>query len=178
MSEESKIEVLGQGKYLRLLKNGRWEYVSRVRAKGAVHILATTARQEIILVEQERVPVGARTIELPAGIVGDQAELQGETVEACALRELLEETGYRAREARVVYSGPTAPGLTSEMVHLARIVGAEKAGDGGGVDGEDISVHIVAPARIDGFLAAKRGEDLLIDPRIYLGLYFLRAGAG
>ena len=174
MNDRAKLEILGEGRFLRLKREGRWEYVSRVQANGAVHILATTARQDIILVEQERVPVKARTIELPAGIVGDEALHRGETVEACALRELLEETGYRAREACLVYSGPTAPGLTSEIVHLARIVGAEKAGGGGGVDGENISVHVTAPARIEAFLEEKRREGFLIDPRIYLGLYFLR----
>jgi ADP-ribose pyrophosphatase len=170
-----KKETLAEGKFLRLHKIGRWEFVSRVRASGAVHIMATTADGRIILVEQERVPVGARTIELPAGIIGDEAAHREEKVESCALRELMEETGFHSREAHVVYSGPTAPGLTSEIVHLARIVNAEKSGLGGGVDGENITVHLVAPGELEQFLASKKGEGLLIDPRIYLGLHFLKA---
>lgn len=169
-----KHEILAEGKFLRLNKIGRWEFVSRVHSSGAVHIMATTSDGRIILVEQPRVPVNARTIELPAGIVGDEAAHRGEKVETCALRELMEETGYFSHEARVVYSGPTAPGLTSEMVHLARIVNAEKSGVGGGVEGEDITVHLVEPGELEQFLARKRGEGLLIDPRIYLGLHFLR----
>ena len=167
-------EILAEGKFLRLNKIGRWEFVSRIRASGAVHIMATTGDGRIILVEQERVPVGSRTIELPAGIVGDEAAHREEKVEACALRELMEETGFTAHEAHVVYTGPTAPGLTSEIVHLARIVNAEKSGVGGGVEGEDITVHLVEPAELEQFLAKKKGEGLMIDPRIYLGLHFLR----
>jgi ADP-ribose pyrophosphatase len=166
------VEILHEGRFLALKKEGRWEYVSRPHASGAVHILAITARREIILVEQERVPVHARTIELPAGIVGDEAAHRGETVEACAMRELMEETGYRGREARVIYRGPTAPGMTSEMLHLARVFDPEPAGSGGGVDGEDITVHVVPLQRIDAFLQQKGRDGLLIDPRIYLGLYF------
>lgn len=169
----SGIEIIGEGKFLALKKEGRWEYVSRRHASGAVHILALTAAREIVLVEQERVPVHARTIELPAGIIGDEAAHRGESIEACALRELMEETGYRGREAKVIYSGPTAPGLTSEMVHVARVLDIEKIGDGGGVDGEDITVHRMPLARIEAFLAEKRAAGLLIDPRIYLALYLL-----
>lgn len=173
MSTETKVETLCEGRFLALKKVGCWEYVQRRHASGAVHILALTPTKEIVLVEQERRPVHARTIELPAGIVGDAIAHRGEAIEACALRELMEETGYRGREARVIYSGPTAPGLTSEMVHLAEIIGIEKTGDGGGVDGENITVHVIPLDRVEQFLAKKRGEGLLIDPRIYLALYFV-----
>lgn len=166
------VETIAEGRFLALRREGRWEYVSRKQAAGAVHILAFTPQREIILVEQERVPVHARTIELPAGIIGDEAAHRGESVEACALRELMEETGYRGREARVLYSGPTAPGLTSEMVHLAQVLEIEKSGGGGGVDGENITVHCVPFARVEAFLEEKRSAGLLIDPRIYLGFYF------
>ena len=169
------VETLCEGRFLALKKEGKWEYVSRRHASGAVHILALTAAREIVLVEQERVPVHARTIELPAGIIGDEVAHRGESIEACALRELMEETGYRGRSARVIYSGPTAPGLTSEMVHLARISEIERIGDGGGVDGENITVHRVPLARVEAFLGEKRSAGLLIDPRIYLALYLLPA---
>lgn len=173
MKDQPPVETLGEGRFLALRREGRWEYAVRPHASGAVHILALTPAREIVLVEQQRVPVHARTIELPAGIRGDEAAHRGETVAACALRELLEETGYRGANARVLYSGPTAPGLTSEIVHLVEVLDLEKSGAGGGVDGEDITVHVVALAAIDRFLDAARQRGLLIDPRIYLGLYFL-----
>ena len=172
----SEIEILSQGKFLELKREGRWEYVSRRHASGAVHILALTAQREIVLVEQERVPVHARTIELPAGVIGDEVAHRGESIETCALRELMEETGYRGSEVRVIYSGPTAPGLTSEMVHLVRISKIEKIGDGGGVDGENITVHMVPLGEVDDWLERRRADGLWPDPRIYAGLYFLLAG--
>ena len=74
-----------------------------------------------ILVEQYRVPLGARCLELPAGLVGDEEE--GEEVEAAAIRELEEETGYRA--ARMVDLGRfhASPGMSSEGFTLLRAEG-------------------------------------------------------
>lgn len=169
-------ELLYTGQFLQLFQrpiphteNGRWEYVSRVNAKGAVTIIATTAQQEIILVEQYRVPLAARTLEMPAGIVGDQDP--HESFETAALRELLEETGYQSQHARTVLVGPTAPGLSSEMIHFVRIENAIKVGEGGGVDDEDIHVHVVPLAEVRAWLQAQ--SHLLIEPRVYTGLYFV-----
>src|SRR5215831_1758390 len=60
------------GKYLVLIREGHWEYAERVNAKGAAIIVAVTDEQKLLLVEQYRIPVHARTIELPAGIIGDE----------------------------------------------------------------------------------------------------------
>src|SRR5580704_8878478 len=88
--------TLHTGKFLALVKEGLWEYVDRVNATGAAIILAVTAGQKILLVEQFRIPVHARTIELPAGIIGDEPGDANESKPAAALRELMEETGYAA----------------------------------------------------------------------------------
>src|ERR1039458_2208649 len=86
--------TLHTGKFLALIKEGHWEYVDRVKAKGVAIIVAVTAEQNILLVEQYRIPVHARTIELPAGIIGDEPGSTNETNAEAARRELLEETGY------------------------------------------------------------------------------------
>jgi ADP-ribose pyrophosphatase len=166
------IETLYKGKFLKFSKNGTWEYAERVNSTGAGFILATTPEKELVLVEQYRVPMQARTIELPAGIIGDEGN-HGEAVEASALRELEEETGFRAARAEILISGPVAPGLASEMLHLVRAYDLKRVSAGGGVDNEDITVHLVPLANIDDWLAAKAREGLLIEPRIYAGLYFL-----
>ncbi len=64
--------TLHTSKFLALIREGRWEYVDRVNATGAALIAAVTAEQKLLLVEQYRIPVHARTIELPAGIIGDE----------------------------------------------------------------------------------------------------------
>ncbi len=62
-----------RGKYLALRREGHWEYAERPNARGAAFIVAVTEAQEIVLVEQYRMPLHARCIELPAGIIGDEA---------------------------------------------------------------------------------------------------------
>lgn len=169
-------ELLHRGRFVELVRDGRWEYVRRVNARGAVFVLAVTAARELVLVEQHRVPLQARTIELPAGIFGDAESPAGETAEACALRELEEETGYRGARARTVFSGPVAPGLTDEILHLVQVEGLSRVHAGGGVGGEDITVHTIALAQVDVWLDARRAAGLQVEPRVYAALYVLGRG--
>lgn len=171
MSE--KLQVMATGRFLELVKEGRWEYVRRPQARGAVFVAAVTRERELILVEQYRVPLHARTLELVAGIYGDEESPEHETPEGCAQRELEEEAGYRAGRTRVVLEGPVAPGLTSEKLYLVLADELVRTGKGGGVGGEDITVHRVPLAGIDAWLEARRGDGLLVEPRIYAALHFL-----
>ncbi len=170
----SDFEQLHEGNFLRLVRDGRWEYVSRVNSTGAVFILALTPADELVLVEQYRVPLHAHTIELPAGMIGDEQHLKHETLFESALRELEEETGFRGRQAELLLSGPVAAGLTCEMLHLVRVRDLERVHAGGGVGGEDIRVHVVPLAGIDRWLDGQRDAGRLIEPRIYAALYFAR----
>lgn len=172
MSDE-KPQILAEGKFLRMLKIGRWEFVQRTRSSGAVHIVAVTDARELVLVEQPRVPVAGRTLELPAGIMGDAAHFANESATESALRELLEETGFEGSSARLLCSGPNAPGLTSERSNLVRVEGLKRVHAGGGVDGEDITVHLAPIDGIRQWLARKQAEGLMIEPRIFAALYFV-----
>lgn len=175
MREEAKhgaVEVLHEARFLRLVRDGRWEYVARTNSSGAAFIVAVTDAGEIVLVEQYRVPLQARCIELPAGMIGDEEHLKDEEIEASALRELEEETGFHGRHTRTLLSGPVAAGLTSEQLHLIEISGLTRVHDGGGVDGEDIVVHRVPLAEVHDWLEQKRAAGFQIEPRIYAGLYF------
>ena len=169
-----KPEVLAEGRFLRLQRDGHWEYVSRVTASGAVHILAVTPDDELLLVEQHRVPVGTAVFELPAGVVGDEPGREQETPEAAAARELIEETGYAAGDVQRLYTGPSSPGMASEIVTVVRATGLEQVGEGGGIDGENITVHRVALAEVADWLAARVAEGRLIDHKVYAGLFFLK----
>jgi ADP-ribose pyrophosphatase len=172
-----KIETLHRGRHLILLREGRWEYVQRVSNRGAVFIVAVTPDDELVLVEQARVPLHARCIELPAGILGDEAAHRDESPEACALRELLEESGWRGSGADVLISGPVAAGMTCERLYLVRVTGLTREHAGGGVDGEDITVHAVPLAGVHDWLEQRRANGLEIEPRIYVALYFLNQGS-
>ncbi len=176
MKSLSEIPTLFTGEFLELKRNAHWEYVRRVNASGAVVMIAVTAAGELILVEQTRLPLQGKTIELPAGLVGDSTAFSNEAFEDAALRELLEETGYRGSEAFILTQGPTAAGMSSEMLTFVGIRGLVQEHAGGGVDGEDISVHRVPLAEVHGWLEQKRAAGFFIEPRIYAGLWF--AGSG
>jgi len=165
--------ALYTGKYLALVKEGRWEYVDRIGATGAAIIVAVTNEQKLLLVEQYRIPVHARTIELPAGIVGDEPGGSSESIEVAARRELLEETGYAAERVETLTTGPASSGLTSEVVTLLLASGLRRVSAGGGVAHEEIAVHEVPLSGVHQWLVAKAQEGLLIEPKVYAGLYFV-----
>ena len=165
--------TLHTSKFLTLIKEGHWEYVDRINATGAALILAVTPEQKVLLVEQYRIPVHARTIELPAGIIGDEPGNSDESHAQAARRELLEETGYAAEKIEALTTGPACSGITSERVTLFRATELRRAGKGGGVAHEDITVHEVPLAEIVPWLEAKAKTGILIDPKVYTGLFFL-----
>lgn len=162
-------EIVWQGRYLTTKRRGPWEYVGRARGIGAAVILAIEDGH-VLLVEQWRVPLQARCLELPAGLVGDDSE--GEDVATSAARELEEETGYRADRTEILGVFASSPGMVSETFTLVRAHGLTRVGDGGGVAGEDITVHRVPIAHVAGFIAAKRNEGVVIDVKLLALLQF------
>jgi ADP-ribose pyrophosphatase len=157
-----------QGKYLEVHKLGTWEFAARRGAMGAAVILAITESREIVLVEQFRHALGKPTIELPAGLVGDTSA--ADTASAAAARELAEETGFTATAWQDLGSFATSPGMSSEMFQLFRATGLARTGPGGGVDGEDIRVHVVPLAMLAAFIAAQRDRGCIIDCRLAIAL--------
>ena len=161
------VETRWEGRFITVKQQGNWEYVSRSRGIHAAVILAIDedpGGRHILLVEQYRVPLGKYCLELPAGLVGDDSA--GEAPEIAAVRELEEETGYRATEWLTVGEFYSSPGMVSESFTLLRATGLTKVGEGGGVDGEDIAVHRVPLPEIAAFIAAKRAEGCGIDVRV------------
>jgi ADP-ribose pyrophosphatase len=172
MNQTSQI-ILHSGKFLTLIKEGHWEYVDRVHGVGVALIIGVTTEQKVLLVEQYRIPIRARTIELPAGIIGDEPGDTHESSVAAARRELLEETGYSAGCVDPVMTGASCSGITSERVTLFRAFDLHRIGKGGGVAREDITVHEVPLVEVVNWLEAKATNGVLIDPKIYAGLFFV-----
>ena len=164
-SAPEPVETVWQGKYIAAKRKGKWEFVSRTRGISAAVILAVDDGH-VLLVEQYRVPLGSLCLELPAGLVGDGVE--GEAAEIAAIRELEEETGYRAR--RMVDLGRyfASPGMSSEGFALLRAEGLTRTGEGGGVEGEDILVHRVRLDDVPAFVANKRAEGCAVDVKMLL----------
>jgi ADP-ribose pyrophosphatase len=165
--------TLQSGKFLALVKEGGWEYADRTNATGVAIIIALTGDGKLLLVEQYRIPVHARTIELPAGIIGDDHSKGDETQAEAARRELIEETGYEAGQIKAVTSGPASGGLTSETVTLFVATQLRRIDAGGGVGNEDITVHEVPLREIHDWLEARTKSGVLVDPKVYAGLYFI-----
>ena len=159
-------EEVWEGKYMKVTRQGTWEYVSRTRGVRAAVIVAIH-EGHVILVEQYRVPIGARCIELPAGLVGD--ETAGEEIETAAVRELEEETGYTAERMVDLGRYYSSSGMSSEAFTLLRAEGLTKVGEGGGVDAhEEIEVHRVALNAVPAFVKAKRAEGACVDVKLLL----------
>ena len=165
-------ELLYEGRWLRLVRRGHWESCERVHGEGmAVIIVACTPEDEVLFVEQHRVPLGARTIEMPAGLVGDQS---GEdTLEDAARRELEEETGWRPAHVEVLLVGPTSAGMSNERIAFVRATELEKVGDGGGDASEDIIVHTIPRGEAPAWLMRKQREGYELDMKLWAGLWML-----
>lgn len=164
------MKTVFEGNHLLVLERDDWQYVERKKGKEAVAVLAMTGEGRVILTEQFRNPVDARVIDYPAGLVGDEGTGDPGTT---AKKELEEETGYVCESVELLAKGPTSPGITSEVVSFYRAHGVHKRGEGGGVGGEDITVHTVPLRDMESWLRERAGEGILLDLKLWTGLYLL-----
>jgi ADP-ribose pyrophosphatase len=165
--------ILAEGRFLRFVEEDGWEFVERPAVTGVAVVVAVTAERRLLLVEQYRPPVGAHVIELPAGLVGDVPGAEGEELAVAARRELLEETGYAADGMTPLAAGPPSVGVSSEVVTFFRASGLRRAGPGGGEGAERIALHEVPLAEAAAWLEARARAGLLVDPKVWAGLYFV-----
>ena len=82
-----------------------------VNHPGGVNIIALDEQKRLLLVEQYRYPLGRVTLETPAGKIEP-----GEKTTLTAMRELEEETGYRASSLTFVSKISTTPGFCDEWI--------------------------------------------------------------
>ena len=119
---------------------------------------------KVILIEQYRVPVGGKCLELPAGLVGDEDEHA--TVEGTAVKELEEETGFTCDRIERLGEFHSSPGMVAESFTLVRGHGVRKVGEGGGTHEEDITVHLVAREDIPAFVEQRRAAGSAVDVKL------------
>ena len=169
---DAPLETMWTGRFVTAQRRGKWEFAGRARGIRAVVILAEIDG-DVLLVEQYRVPLGRACLELPAGLIGD--EEAGEAIETAAVRELEEETGYRAGRIELLGDYFSSPGMLSESFTLVRAHELVKVGPGGGIDGEGITVHRVPRNGLGKFIATKRAEGLAMDVKLLALLNFLPA---
>lgn len=140
MEKELKREIIYDGKILQLtkeeveLENGQHAYREVVYHNGGVCVLAVKNNQ-ILLVKQFRYPNRLDTLEIPAGKLE-----KDEDPKTCALRELEEETNYRASNMKFIMKTLPSPGYTSEWLYLYEAVDFQEVNDALACDDEFIDV--------------------------------------
>jgi ADP-ribose pyrophosphatase len=153
------------------------------RGDSVAVLLFNRDRRAVVLVEQFKAPtLIARRRDDPATTDGWLVEPlagmidTGEAPEAAAIRETLEETGYRIREPELIGRFFVSPGGTSERVFLyfAEVGDADRVGKGGGIDDEDIKVLEIGLEELFEQLA--RG--LIEDAKLAIGAYWLQSRTG
>jgi 8-oxo-dGTP pyrophosphatase MutT (NUDIX family) len=164
-------ETVWEGKFLRgvgityrdshsILRT--WESVERRNCDGIVAVVPFTNEGEAIFIRQFRPPVNNHVIEFPAGLND-----RGESAEDAARRELLEETGYEAKEMMFLAKGPLSSGSSGEILtaYLAR--GLIFRGIGQRDETEDIEVLKVPVDEVYGRLSRMEAEGNFIDLKIF-----------
>jgi ADP-ribose pyrophosphatase len=174
MSSSESPKVLFEGRHVRLVKRGQWEYAERKSVTGIVGIVAVTDDGKLVLVEQYRPPVGRSVIELPAGLAGDDAAHEGEALEQAARRELLEETGYEAARMEYACAGAASAGITSEIISMYLASGLRKTGPGAGDGSEKITVHEVPLDQVHPWLQQQAGLGKVVDLKVFAGMALIR----
>lgn len=146
------------------LPNGRASKFEIVEHNGGVCVIAQPQPESIVLVRQYRPATGRMLLEVPAGKLE-----AGEDPLACAQRELLEETGYRCRHMRRLWSFYSAPGFCSELLHLFV---AEGLTLGAAQPEENESIEVVVMRVEDAWAMVERDE--LPDAKTQIALAWAR----
>ena len=149
------------------------------RGDAVAVLLLNADMKSVVLVEQFRVAalVGRRRddrsttdgwiTETIAGVID-----VNETPEAAAIREAFEETGYQIRQPQLSGRFFSSPGGTSERIFLyfAEVTDADRIGNGGGIDDEDIKIVRLTTDELFGRLS----QGSIEDPKLLIGAYWLQ----
>jgi len=133
------------------LPNGKRATREIVNHPGGVAILAYKDEDTVLLVEQFRKPIEKNLLELPAGKLE-----KGEDVEACGIRELEEETGYKAEEFKYLGKVVSSPGFCDEHIYLYMAKKLYKGQDGLGDEDEFINIKEIKIDKVKEMI--KSGE--------------------
>jgi len=120
-----------------VLPNGRRTTFSIVEHPGAVAIIPVHANGDVVLLRQFRPSIGEEIYEIPAGTIE-----KGEAPLATAKREIIEETGFKAKQWSKIAEFYTAPGFCTELMHVYVARGLTPATADGDAD------EVLKPVRV------------------------------
>jgi ADP-ribose pyrophosphatase len=147
------------------LPSGRVATREVVEHPGAVAIVAITCDSEVLLLRQAHHPIQRVLLGLPAGTLEP-----GETPEACARRELTEETGYTAGTITQIASYFTSPGYTSEQLIIFLAEDCQFAADN--IDPDELIAVVPTPLREIPAMVVP-GPEQVQDAKTLIGLLLL-----
>jgi ADP-ribose pyrophosphatase len=142
-------------------------YTARRPDPNTVHMLGLTADGRIPVLRQYRIPCRAWVWELPAGV----CDVDGESREQAALRELEEETGFRAGTIHHLLTATVSPGLTDELYNAYLCLDLERVSEGGGDGSERIELHLIEFGALPDLLLARAAAGELVDSKILTHCY-------
>ncbi len=171
-TSSTELEVIAQGRFLKLVRSGRWEYATRTKPIKSAFIAALTDDGRLILTQEYRIPIGKVIVGFPAGLVGDGDD-PDESLETAVKRELVEEAGYEARTVTLLTAGPSSAGAIDEVISIVLAEGLTQVGPGGGLADENIRITPVPLPEVHAWLEAREREGCQVDPKVYTGLYFI-----
>lgn len=109
-----------------------------IKHPGAVAILALNDRRQILMIRQYRHPVRKYLWEIPAGLL----DVPGETLEAAAKRELIEETSHDATALEHLISFHPSPGGNSETITVFLATGVQPISSDYEATGEESDMQV------------------------------------
>jgi len=152
------------------LPNGTAVDLELMHHPGAAAVVAVDAQGRVVLIRQYRHAAGGYIWELPAGVLASPDE----PPEACAARELAEETGITARQLRRLSTIFTTPGFCDERIHLFL---ARDLTDGSHAREADEAIAEIARVPLaDALRKIREGE--IVDGKTIAGLFLAAAVLG
>ena len=147
------------------LPTGRVTTREVVEHPGSVAIVGVTSDGNVLLLRQSHHAIGRTLLGIPAGTLEP-----GETPEACARRELTEETGYRAGRLTELASYYTSPGYTDERMTIFHAADCEPAG--GEIDPDEL-IRLTPVPLADASRLLAPGPEQPEDAKTLIGLLIL-----
>lgn len=152
-------EVLYRGKWMSIRSvvvetpSGRRGYRTIVEHSGSVAVVPVLDEGRLLMIKQFRLAAGETIWEIPAGHIEE-----GEDAEACAKRELEEETGFRAGSVERLFEAYLSPGSSTELMRFYLATGLERTKQMT-EDDEIIRVEAVEVDRVMRMIASNEIRD-------------------